>query len=296
MFPTLFELQGLGFHTWGLMLMIAFLAASLVLQVRVGKVGIDPDRMVPLYLIAVVAGLVGSRLMHFLGADWRGFLAAPGRFFDPGAGGFAFYGGAILGVLCGVAYLRLVRVPVWKVLDIGAASIMLGACIGRIGCFFAGCCHGSACPVPVSSTLLSMRGGEIVWTDGAPFLALVFREGVGVGSLPGVPLYPTQLWDAGATFLLFLFLSWMWRSWRRFDGQCIAALLLLYPGVRSTIETFRGDAVRGTDWFGHFTSSQMVSVPVAVVGLLIVAWRWPKGRAPETPFVPEPDADLPPLE
>ena len=295
MFPTLFEINGLGFHTWGLMLILAFLAASVVMQSRVARVGVDADRMVPLYMIAVVAGLVGSRLMHFIGADWRAFLANPAVFFDPGKGGFAFYGGAILGVLTGVVFLRMIKAPIWKVLDIGAACLMLGASIGRVGCFFAGCCHGRSCDLPVSSTLLSLRGGDVVLTDGAPWLALLFHKGVGVGSLPDVALYPTQLWDAGATFLMFLFLSWMWRSWRRFDGQCIAALLLLYPGVRSTVETFRGDSVRGVDWFGMFTTSQMVSVPVAVIGLLLVIWRWPKGVAPEAPFVPEPDADLPPL-
>ena len=46
MYPTFFRFQGQGFHMWGLLVMLAFAAAILVLNRRARKVGIDPDVLV----------------------------------------------------------------------------------------------------------------------------------------------------------------------------------------------------------------------------------------------------------
>ena len=48
MFPTLFTYQGIGFHTWGMMVMLAFLAAFMLVSARARRVGIDSDNLVPL--------------------------------------------------------------------------------------------------------------------------------------------------------------------------------------------------------------------------------------------------------
>ena len=64
-------------------------------------------------------------------------------------------------------------------------------------------------------------------------------------------------------------------------------LLLTYPFLRSTIENFRGDTVRGTDWLGLFSTSQLVSIPTLLVGATIFALRLRSGVAEETPYVEE---------
>ncbi len=289
MFPTLYEFGALGFHSWGLMVMLGFIAAFALVNHRVPRVGIDPDIMVGLYLSAVLGGLLGSRLLHFTMAEPDLFFSNPAIFFDVGKGGFAFYGGVIGGTACGVGYAFWHKLPRWKIADIAAPSIMLGLAIGRLGCFLAGCCHGRTCPAPEAATLVTLPGGRVITTEGAPFIALVFKDGVGVGSIHDIPIYPTQLWESFAAFALVLFLGKMWRDWRRFDGQVLATMLVLYAGLRSTIEEFRGDSIRGTDWFGMLTTSQVVSVFMVVVAIVIVAWKARGGIAPETPFQPAED-------
>ena len=289
MYPTLFTHQGQSFHTWGLMVTLAFLAACLVLGARVGRVGMDSDKLVPFYLLIIGAGLVGSRLLHFVFAETDRFFANPLVFFDPNSGGFAFYGGAIFASVAGAWYGRWAGLHMWKLIDAGAPCIMLGLAVGRMGCFMAGCCHGQACDVPQTGSLLDLPGGSVVWVEGLPLLALNFKAGVGVGSITGVPVYPTQLWESTGALILFGLLSWMWYRARRFDGQVMAALLLLYPVLRSSIEAFRGDTIRGTDWFGLFSTSQLVSLPMVVLGVTIIVFRYRRGVEPETPFVIEDD-------
>ncbi len=285
MYPTFFEFQGMGFHMWGLMLMLAFSAAILVTHNRAQKVGIDPDDLVPFYQIAVLAAIAGSRILHFVFAEPELFFSNPMVFFDPARGGFAFYGGAIFGTLFGSWYLRWKKIPILKFIDVATPTMMLGLCLGRLGCFFAGCCHGAAVTATQTGSLFSFQGGSVVTVDAFPWVALNFVDDVGVGSIHNVPIFPTQLWESTVGITLFLILSWMWKNKRRFDGQIFAALLMMYPFLRSTIEVFRGDKVRGTDWMGLFSTSQLVSIPVFALGLGIVLIYRKRGLSEETPFV-----------
>jgi phosphatidylglycerol:prolipoprotein diacylglycerol transferase len=126
---------------------------------------------------------------------------------------------------------------------------MLGAAVGRVGCFLAGCCHG--------------RPTDAAW-------------GVRFPRLEG-PVHPTQLYDAAAALALGLLLAWRWPR-RRFAGENIGLLLVGYPLLRSLTEFFRGDAERGA--FGPLSTSQWLSVPLLLVGLLLLRRRPTGGALP----------------
>lgn len=93
MYPTLYEqvtsFGKLPYNSWGLMITLAFLAASTVSHFRAKRVGIDPDKMVGMYIVAIVAGLAGARLMHFTMATPEIFFKDPLIFFRIWEGGFA---------------------------------------------------------------------------------------------------------------------------------------------------------------------------------------------------------------
>ena len=107
-----------------------------------------------------------------------------------------------------------------------------------------------------------------------------------------MPVYPTQLWEVLTGLTLFTVLSLMWSRWRRFDGQILAAMMVLYAIARITIEGFRGDTVRGVNQLGTgLSTSQLVSVGLVLLAGLIVALRARRGVAPETPVVWRDDED-----
>jgi len=287
MHPTLISWNGVGLHTWGLMITLAFAAAALLVNGRARRVGVDPDRLVPIYLLAPLLGLAGARLLHFTMAEPKLFFKHPAAYFDLGQGGFAFYGGVIVASAGLLLYLWFTRMPVIKVADLCAPAVLLGDCLGRVGCFFAGCCHGRPVGLNATGTLLTLQGGEIVTVSGFPWVALIYRRGVGVGDIFDVPIYPTQPWESLGTLALVLFLSWMWAKHRRFDGQVAGVALVLYAMLRYTVETFRGDTVRGVGYLGHFSTSQMVSFAMFALGAGLLAWRAGKGLAPEKPIIDE---------
>jgi len=299
MHPTLIEFsERVGIHSYGLLILTALLFGFTVSSRRAKTVGIDPDDLPLMYLLVAMCGILGARLFYFLFSDTANFLADPFVFFDGNEGGLVFYGGAIGGVISGVLYCLLRKIPVWKMADIGAPAIMLGLSIGRVGCFFAGCCHGAAIELEehAHSVLLSFKGGDVLWLDHAPFLALSFNPGVGVGAIFNTPTYPTQLWEFTGAMTLFLALSFMWSRLRYFDGQILATMMVLYAGLRSSIENFRGDSIRGEDIMSGLSSSQSISVFSLGVALVIALIQFRKGVASEEPFIGELEDDYDDLE
>ena len=293
MYPTLIKFSAsAGIHMYGLMILLALLSAFVISSIRAKKIGIDPDKLPFMYMIVAIAGILGARLFYFVFSDTENFFNNPLIFFSANQGGLVFYGGAIGGVLTGVTYCYFMKIPVWKMADIGGPAIMLGLAVGRLGCFFAGCCHGMIVDeAHISSVLLELEGGSVVLLDHKPYLSLVFNRGVGVGSIFNTPTYPTQLWEFTGAFTLFLALSFMWKRLRHFDGQILATMMVFYAGLRSTIEQFRGDKIRGEDIVSGLSTSQTISVAMVVLAVVIVAIRLPKGRAHEEEFIPTDEED-----
>ena len=293
MYPTLVKFSAqAGIHMYGLMILLALLSAFVISSIRAKKIGVDPDKLPFMYMLVAIAGILGARLFYFLFSDTQNFFADPSIFFSADEGGLVFYGGAIGGVVTGVIYCYLQKIPVWKMADIGAPAIMLGLAVGRLGCFFAGCCHGAAIDdAHISSVLLELQGGSVVLLDHSPYLSLQFNPNVGVGSIFHVPTYPTQLWEFSGAFSLFLALSFIWKKLRHFDGQILATMMVFYAGLRSTIEQFRGDKIRGEDIVSGLSTSQTISVAMVVLAILIVIVRLPKGKAHEEEFIPDDEED-----
>jgi prolipoprotein diacylglyceryltransferase len=85
----------------------------------------------------------------------------------------------------------------------------------------------------------------------------------------------------------------MWRWGRRFDGQVLAAMMVLYAGSRTWVEGFRGDTIRGLYEVAgvQLSTSRLVAIGMAVGALVIVAVKLRGGVAPEAEFVSDEDED-----
>ena len=150
-----------------------------------------------------------------------------------------FYGGLIAAVAVALWYLWRHKMPMWTVTDVFAPGIALGHVIGRMGCLFAGCCFGRETTVPWAITFHSEFAAQ------------------NVGTPLGVPLHPTQLYEAGAELLILGLLLALERKGRPYPGRTFWTYMLLYGISRFVIEFYRGD-IRGT--IGMFSTSQFVSM------------------------------------
>ena len=282
-------------NSWGLFVMAAFLVATAVVHTRAERHGIPADRLISLFVAAPIAGLFGARILHFSMAKTTTLFEDPSVLVRSLEGGFAFYGGFILAALVGVFCAHRAALPVARVADLCAPAVLIGLAIGRLGCFAAGCCHGRAWSIDTSTPLVDLPGGAVVASAHFPWIGLSFKPGVGVGDLHNVPVFPTQLWESATAFALFGILSWFLarNATRRAagelprDGRVFGLLLVSYAIARTTIEAFRGDTIRGVDWFGSLSTSQVLSVPLFLLGCVLLI----RGVAPRAPAAPTTSAE-----
>jgi phosphatidylglycerol---prolipoprotein diacylglyceryl transferase len=259
MHPILFELRPITVYTYGVLLAAAYLLGLRFAMVRADKIGLDRTRILDLGIYIIISALVGAKLL-LLVIDFQTFRADPRELLTLARSGGVFYGGLILAVAVALWYIGRVRLPLWTTCDVFAPGIALGHVVGRFGCLFAGCCFGRETTVPWAITFRN------------PFAA------ANVGTPLNVPLHPTQMYEAGAEFLILLVLLWSERKGRPYPGRTFWLYMLLYAISRYIIEIYRGDE-RGA--VGPFSTSQFISLvlaPLAVV-MLVYLGRFSGGPA-----------------
>jgi phosphatidylglycerol---prolipoprotein diacylglyceryl transferase len=140
---------GIPVRGFGVMLMLATVASVGLAAWRAQQVGIDPEVIYSLSFYMFIAGIAGARLFYIV-QYWPQFahdslLETLKAVFNVTSGGLVVYGSVLGGVPAGIWYLRRKGLPILPIGDIIAPSMVLGAAIGRIGCFLNGCCFGGVC-------------------------------------------------------------------------------------------------------------------------------------------------------
>ena len=254
MYPILFEIGGFPVYTYGVLLAAAYLLGLQFALVRARARGLDANRVMDLGIWIIISALIGAKLL-LLVVDFDTFRQNPRELLALLRSGGVFYGGLIAAVAVAMWYMRRHHLPLWSVSDAFAPGIALGHVIGRLGCFFAGCCFGRAADVPWAVTFTSEYAAK------------------NVGTTLNVPLHPTQLYEAGAELVILGILLVMERRGRPFAGRTFWGYMLLYGITRFVIEFYRGDA-RGM--VGDLSTSQFVSVllvPLSIIMLIVLARR-----------------------
>jgi phosphatidylglycerol---prolipoprotein diacylglyceryl transferase len=255
MHPILFDFGGFTIYAYGVLLAAAYLLGLQFALMRARARGLDGQRVMDLGIWIIISALVGAKLLLFV-VDFRRYTSNPRDLMELLRSGGVFYGGLIAAVAVALVYLRRHKLPLWTTTDVFAPGIALGHVVGRLGCLMAGCCFGRPTSVP--------------W-------AITFRDPAAmanVGTPLGVPLHPTQLYEAGAELLILGILLAFERRGRPFPGRTFWSYLLLYGISRFIVEFYRGDS-RGMV-FDVLSTSQFVSVilvPLAIVMLVVLSRR-----------------------
>lgn len=224
MYPVLIKLGPLAVRTYGFLLVLAFVTGIWFSARRAKKQGSGIEWLPDLSLIVLISAIVGSRFFYII----YHLEEFEGRILDMinpiqstgeiGIGGLSMFGGLVLAIVCGIAYVHIKKLGVWKIADVVAPSIMLGLGIARIGCFLNGCCFGN----PSQSSL-----------------SVVFPYNSPAGYMfPDTAVFPIQLVASFGGFFIFAMLLLLER-FKRFDGFTFWLMLIFYSAARFTIDFFR---------------------------------------------------------
>ncbi|HOK67168.1 MAG TPA: prolipoprotein diacylglyceryl transferase [Anaerohalosphaeraceae bacterium] len=149
MHPELFEIPFLHqtVKSWGVMVVLGFLAALWLMRRLVKTLGEDPDILGNAAVYALIAGVIGARV--FFVVHHRDLFV--GRWMEVFAvwqGGVELLGGVLTALLVLWLYLKKQRRSIRLYFDVLAIGLMVGLGFGRIGCFLSGCCYGKCTDLP----------------------------------------------------------------------------------------------------------------------------------------------------
>jgi len=245
----------LGFvqlHTFYVFNVLAVVVAGSLAVGRLGRSRFPWHWALEGMSVAILGGILGTvvawQLLRIV--EWL-FTGSSTSF---GAGGSTVFGGILFGAAAGLGYCRWRGVPIGRAFDRGIPALPLGQGIGRLGCFFAGCCFGRA----ADSWLGMHLPGEVgVWADRFPTQLLSSLADFGIFGvlmvidrrLGGVPAAYSRGWFPGFLTLLYMFLYFS----KRFAMEFIRAErpLVWGPFTWAHVASAIGLAVAAGLWVFH---------------------------------------------
>lgn len=169
-------------------------------------------------LVSILAGIIGGRIIEI--------ISEPTLYYSPWINWFFIWEGGFssLGALIGVItvtpfYIIKKKIPLLPLFDLVAIYAPLMQAVARIGCFFAGCCHG----IPTSSIF------GVIYTH---------PESIAYST---IPVHPTQLYSSFILLCIFLFMFFFAQHYVKKPGLLFCIYIMCITMERFVIDFLRAD-------------------------------------------------------
>ena len=244
---------------YGLMYLVGFVLFIILGRKRARQnllTGWHPRDIDDMLFYGVIGVILGGRLGYVLFYKPLYYLAHPVEIVELWHGGMSFHGG-FLGVLIALWFYARKRGRRWlDVTDFVAPLIPLGLAAGRLGNFI---------------------NGELVGRVTSGPWAMIFPQ------VDNLPRHPSQLYEFALEGVLLFLILWSYAARSRPMGAVSGLFLLGYGALRFTAEFAREpDSFLGV-LAGGLTMGQWLSVPMIVIGLMMMVWAYRRaGKAEPT--------------
>lgn len=249
--PIAFKIFGFSIHWYGIMYVLALLSALYVAKwiVKRDKLPFTEQQLDSYFIWIEIGVILGARMGYILFYDPNVlyYLTHPWQMFNPfvdgtfvGIRGMSYHG-ALIGFLLGtIGYSLRHKVSPWGYLDLVAISVPFGYIFGRIGNF-------------LNKELIG-RYTDLPW---------------GINVL-GDLRHPSQLYEAFLEGVLVFIIIYMYRKYKKFDGELIAIYGVLYAIARFVAEFWREPDFQLGFLFGNWlTMGQLLSLVMLVISVIL---------------------------
>ncbi|MGM0403399.1 MAG: prolipoprotein diacylglyceryl transferase [Thermodesulfobacteriota bacterium] len=242
--PVIFEIGPLQVRWYGLMYIIGFACAYLILlylsRRRVFR--IDRNEIEDLLVYGIIGLLLGARVGYCLFYNLEFYLANPLKILAVWEGGLSFHGGLIGLVIAGAVFARIRKKSFLMLVDMGAVAATPGLFFGRIGNFINGELYGRVTDVPWG----------MVFPGAGPY-----------------PRHPSQLYEALLEGLVLFAVLFFLSLKVRLRGVLIAVFLMGYGLARFFVEFFREPDAHIGFVAAALTMGQVLSLFMAAAGAAV---------------------------
>lgn len=251
--PVAFTVYSFPVHWYGMMYVLALISALFVAKsiVKRDKLPIEQKQLDDYFIYIEVGIILGARLGYilFYDPDISYYLIQPWQIFNPfdlngefvGIRGMSYHGAVIgwfLGSLC--YHKRHPEVSFGVIMDVVAIAVPVGYMFGRVGNF-------------MNQELIG-RATDLPW-------------GIYVD---GVLRHPSQLYEAILEGLVVFLVIYIYRNYKRFNGDLILLYGFVYGLMRFTAEFWRQPDVQlGFLFGGWLTMGQILSAMMMLVAVAL---------------------------
>lgn len=255
MYPVLFHAGPIVVPSYGVMAALGVLLGLALLLRTARLVGLNPNPLWNLSVVALFAALVGSRLV-LLALNWTVVRTHPAWLLGlaivhhPLVTGI----GVLFAIAAAIPYVRMQRLPVRSTLDAVAAPAALALSCEQLGTLLSGSGYGTE--TTVRWAVVYTHPLASVWS-GAPLFA---------------PVHPVQAY-AALTFLLIATGLFFWMPNRRQPGDVAGVATLAIGAAIYFTEFFRDPEGRGPMFQGAVDGPQLASVVLVLLGSFLLLDR-----------------------
>lgn len=222
--------------------------------------GAPENWLFSLLIWVVCATIIGARLGHVFFYEWDYYSQHPEHIWRTWEGGLASHGGSIAIIIAVFLYSKFTTKlsPLWTFDRLVIPIALVGALI-RIGNLMNSEIYGGPTDLPWG--FIFVRGNE--W--------------------PGVPVHPTQIYEALCYLTLFGVLMWMfWKKHaQRRPGLIFGVFLTWLFGARFLIEFVKNDQV-AREATMTLNLGQQLSIPFIIIGIGLIIWAMKHPKVPLT--------------
>ncbi len=283
--PVAIHLGPLAVRWYGLMYLVAFIAAIVVGRLRLrlphvvaqGWTTKDVDDML---FYGVAGTILGGRLGYVLFYKASYYFAHPLDILKVWEGGMSFHGG-LLGVTFAMVLFAYQRKRTWlQVTDFVAPMVPTGLAAGRLGNFINGELWGR---VTDPHALWAMLFPTSVNEDAAWLIAhpqQAAQNGLREIFLRyhALPRHPSQLYEIALEGIVLFIVMWLYTGKPRPSGAASGLFVTGYGIARFIVEFAR----EPDDFLGllafNLSMGQWLSLPMILVGLAVMAWAYSRER------------------
>ncbi|WP_078555755.1 prolipoprotein diacylglyceryl transferase [Bacillus alkalicellulosilyticus] len=263
------ELGPLTIYWYGVLIGLGVILGYIVATRETVKRGLPKDTFADLLLYALPIAILSARLYYVI-FRWEDYVDNPIKVFFIWEGGLAIHGGVIGGVATAIVFCKKRNLPIWKILDITAPSLLIGQAIGRWGNFMNQEVYGTE----VSRQFL----------EGLMLPRFIIDQMY----INGTYYHPTFLYESLWNLLGLAVLLYLRRVNLR-QGEIFLSYLIWYSVGRFFIEGMRLDNLL----VGGMRTAQIVSIVLIVGAVVLWIYRRKAGLAERRYLDDEPKKELP---
>lgn len=245
--PVLFDLGPVQIRWYGLMYVIGFIIAGLILKhlVKTNFFKIAADKIDSLITVMIICMFIGARTAYVFIYNWDYYSENLLDLLAVWKGGLSFHGALVGLIVGGLIFARQNKISFYEVMDSVALAGTPGMFLGRIGNFINGELYGR----------ITNSWVGIIFPDGGPF-----------------PRHASQLYEAFLEGILLGLILWTVKKKVKVYGIISGLFVALYGVFRFILEFFREPDSQLGYYFGFITMGQILCFLMIFSGIGIIIY------------------------